>query len=172
MAKTYTNQPENVNYLSPVGFRFNVDILPNTNWFITSANLPGVSLAEIPHPTPYIQAAQPGDVLNFDPLIITFLADEDMANWRELFDWMIGLGFPDEHSQYARRKIASNSGNMLSDATLTILNSNMVPNYHIIFKDLFPTSMSEVLFDSASADIEGIKATATFRYLNYSYEKV
>ena len=169
MAKAYTNQPENINYLSPVGFRFFVDILPNTNWFLTSANLPGFTLSEISHPTPLMQAASPGNDLTFEPLNVTFLVDEDLANWREMYDWMVGLAFPESYEQFKARKA---EGKILSDATLTILNSNMVPNYHIIFKDLFPTSLSEVLFDSASADIEGIKATATFRYLNYTYEKV
>ena len=81
----------------------------------------------------------------------------------------MGLGFPEEYAQYKNRK---ENSNLLSDATMTILNSNMNPNYNIIFTDLFPTNISEILFDSASADIEGIKATATFRYLTYTYEKV
>ena len=169
MAKVYTDQPENINYLSPVGFRFQIENLPNTNWFLTSVNLPGITLGEIEHPTPFMRAAQPGNDLTFDPLAITFLVDENLENWRELYDWLIGLGFPEQYEQYKTRKETSGT---LSDATLVILNSNMTPNYRIIFKDLFPTSVSEVLFDSASPDIEGIKATATFRYLNYEYEKV
>ena len=86
-----------------------------------------------------------------------------------LHDWIIGLGFPEQYSQYKARK---NNSNLLSDATLVILDSNMNANYRILFKDLFPTSMSEVMFDSASSDIDGIKSTVTFRYLNYTYEKV
>ena len=163
MAKAYTNQPDNINFLSPVGFHFSIEDLPGTNWFLTSANLPGITLGEITQPTPFVQAAIPGNDLTFEPLSVTFLVDEDLQNWRELYDWLIGLGFPEQHSQYKTR---------LSDATLVILNSNMNPNYRIIFKDLFPTSVSEILFDSASPDIEGIKATASFRYLNYIYEKV
>ena len=169
MAKTYPDQPENANYLSPVGFRFNIENLPNTNWFITATMLPGLALGEIPQPTPFMQAAVPGNDVSFEPLIVTFLVDEDLANWRELYDWIIGLGFPEEYAQYKKRKETSN---LLSDATLTILNSNMNANYQILFKDLFPTSISEVMFDSASTDIDGIKATVTFRYLNYTYEKV
>ena len=169
MAKTYPNQPENSNFLSPVGFRFNNQNLPNTNWFLTAATLPGFSLGEVPQPTPFMQTAVPGNDVNFEPLVVTFLVDENMSNWRELYDWVMGLGFPEEYAQYKNRK---ENSNLLSDATMTILNSNMNPNYQILFKDIFPMSVSEVMFDSASADIEGIKATATFRYLNYTYEKV
>ena len=169
MAKIFQDIPTNVNLLSPVGFRFSVEFIPMTNWFLTSVNLPGISLAEVPHPTPLMQAAVPGNDLVFDPLSITFLVDEDLNNWRELYDWLIGIGFPNDYSEYKDQK---QNRQIYSDATLTILNSNMNPNYQILFRDLFPTNISEVALDSASADIEGIKATASFRYLSYSYEKV
>ena len=167
MAKDY-NSPDNINNLSPVGYRFFVENLPNTTWFITSVNIPGISLGEVNQPTPFMQTQVPGNDLTWEPLNVTFLVDENLNNWREMYDWLIGIGFPNEYSEYETQK----ANQIYSDATLTILNSNMNSNYIIQFKDLFPTSLSEVSFDSASGDIEGIKATATFRYLTYSYEKV
>ena len=169
MAKTFPNQPDNINFLSPVGFRFNVEFIPKTNWFLTSATLPGITLGEINQPTPLMPTQIPGNDLTWEPLSVTFLVDEDLSNWRELYDWLIGVGFPSDYKEYKEQK---EKKQIYSDAPLTILNSNMQPNYLVLFKDLFPTSISEVAFDSASADIEGIKATATFRYLSYSYEKV
>jgi hypothetical protein len=169
MAKIFNSQPDNINLLSPVGFRFNIEFLPQTNWFITSVNLPGISLAEVNQPTPFMPTQVPGNDLTFEPLNITFLVDENLNNWRELYDWLSGIGFPNEYSEYKDQK---ENRQIYSDATLTILNSNMNANYIVKFNDLFPTSISEVSFDSASADIEGIKATATFRYLTYSYEKL
>ena len=168
MAKTFPSQPDNINLLSPVGFRFNIEYLPQTNWFLTSVNLPGISLGEVVQPTPLMPTQVPGNDLTWEPLNVTFLVDENLNNWREMYDWLIGIGFPNEYSEYKTQKAKQ----IYSDATLTILNSNMNSNYIIQFKDLFPTSVSEVSFDSASGDIEGIKATATFRYLTYSYEKV
>ena len=168
MAKAFLNHPDNINFLSPVGFRFNIEYLPQTNWFLTSVNLPGISLGEVIQPTPLKPTQVPGNDLTWEPLNVTFLVDENLNNWREMYDWLIGIGFPNEYDEYKDQKAKQ----IYSDATLTILNSNMVPNYIVQFKDLFPTSLSEVSFDSASGDIEGIKATATFRYLTYSYEKV
>tara|TARA_R110000822_G_scaffold52235_13_gene135449 strand:+ start:7561 stop:8067 length:507 start_codon:yes stop_codon:yes gene_type:complete len=168
MSKIFNNQPTNINFLSPVGFRFNIEYLPNTNWFMTSVNLPGISLGEINQPTPFMQTQVPGNDLVFDPLNITFQVDEDMQNWREIYDWMNGLGFPNEYGEYKAQKAKQ----LYSDASLSILNSDMNINYIINFTDLFPTSLSEILFDSASGDIETIKATVNFRYLAYSYEKL
>jgi len=168
MPEKVFNQPSNINLLSPVGFRFMIEYLPNTSWYLTSAALPGLSLGEINFPTPLQPTQLPGNDVTFDPLEITFIVDEDLNNWRELFDWITGIGFPNDYNEYKSQK----ANQIHSDATLSILNSNMQPNYRILFKDLFPTSLGEVSFDSSSADVDGIKATASFRYLSYSYEKV
>lgn len=168
MPRIFDKQPTNINYLSPVGFRFNIEYLPNTNWFMTSVNLPGISLGEINQPTPFMQAQVPGNDLTWEPLNITFQVDEDLQNWREIYNWMTGLGFPNEYGEYESQK----ADQLYSDASLSILNSNMNVNYIIKFVDLFPTNLSEIAFDSGSGDIETIKSSVSFRYLTYSYEKV
>ncbi len=168
MAKSFA-QPDNINQLSPVGYRFTIDNLPNVNWFITNVNVPGIQLGEVVQPTPLMQTQVPGNDLIYEPINVEFIIDEDLQAWKEIYNWMNGLGFPDEYGQYAAQKA---SGHLYSDAVLSILNSNMNPNHRIIFKDLFPTSISEILFDSGSADLGTIKAVATFRYLTYKYEKV
>ena len=77
MAKDF-NSPDNINNLSPVGYRFSIENLPNTNWFITAVNIPGISLGEVNQPTPFMQTQVPGNDLVFDPLNVTFLVDEDL----------------------------------------------------------------------------------------------
>ena len=162
------NQPTNMNFLSPVGYRFYIDNLPNTNWFITATTIPGISLGEAIFPGPTMDSAVPGDTLVFGGLDVTFIVDEDMANWRELYDWMVGLTFPENYSQYKAQKAKF----IYSDANMTVLDSNMNPNMKIYFKDLFPTALSDISFDSASADVDTIKGTVSFKYLNYTYEKL
>ena len=169
MAKTFPSQPDNINYLTTLGFRFNIEFLPKTNWFTTAVNLPGISLGEVNQPTPFMQAQLPGNDLVFEALTLTFLVDEDLENWRELYDWMTGIGFPVDYDQYKTQK---DDKQLYSDASLTILNSNMMPNYVITFKDMFPTNLSDIAFDSSSAEATPVKSTATFRYLSYTYEKV
>ena len=106
MAKQF-RQPDNLNYLSPLGFRFTVHDLPNTTWFITAANLPGITLGEAPLPGPTIDSFMAGDTLVFDPLTITFIVDEDLQNWQEIYNWLAGLGFPhntDEYKNFAKNR--------------------------------------------------------------------
>jgi hypothetical protein len=186
---TLNSQPENMNYVSPVGFQFSIKKMPNVNWFVQAANIPGVTLGEALHNMPPIDQYLPGEKLTYDPLNLTFKVDEDFTNWMELKDWMIGLGAPEGSEQFRKyvgdpqinvdRKFSTVRPNpnqatdaYMSDATLVILNSNMNPNFEITFKDMFPTSISELNFDTTLADVEYITATATFRYISYTYRKI
>ena len=183
-------QPENVNYVSPVGFRFTIRKMPNVNWFVQAANIPGLTIGEALHTMPPIDRYLPGDTLVYDMFNLTFKVDEDFTNWMELQEWMVGLGAPEGSEQfskyvgdskvtvdrpYARRTDSTNINfrdAYMSDAELLILNSNMNPNFEITFLDMFPITLSELNFDTTLTDVEYLTATATFRYLSYTYRKI
>jgi hypothetical protein len=180
MAKDF-DHPDNENYLSPVGFRFVIQNLPTVQWFVQAAILPGVSLGELSTPSPLLNTFVPGDNLEFQPLEVTFIVDEDMKNWVELYNWLKGLSAPEKYEQYKNLKQSGAGENnavqgertsIYSDASLIILNSNMRANHQFMFRELFPTSLSSLEFNTASGDIEFITATASFRYTQYTYEKL
>jgi hypothetical protein len=164
--------PENQNFLSPVGFRFSIRKLPHVNWFLQGATIPGITLGEAIQPTPFIDAAQPGEKLTFDPISISFKVDEDLKNWTELFNWMVGLGTPTNFREYKDNVKAHGKEAVVSDATLTTMNSVMNPNFEIVFHDVFPLSLGELSFDTTQSDIDYLTCTATFRYLNYEFRKL
>jgi hypothetical protein len=166
------SQPKNQNFLSPVGFRFGIRKMPHVNWFLQSVNIPGITMGEAIQPTPFIDAAQPGEKLTYDPLSITFKVDEDLKNWSELQEWLIGIGSPDSFGQYRENVQKYKREAIFSDATLITLNSNMNANFEIKFKDLFPSSLGELQFDSTQTDVEYLTASATFRYLSYDFKKL
>ena len=184
------SQPDNVNYVSPVGFRFTIKKMPTVNWFVQAANIPGVTLGEALHSMPPIDRYVPGEKLTYDIFNLTFKVDEDFVNWMELQAWLTGLGAPEGSEQFRRyvgdtqlnrdgsimrkpdvRDINSRDAYM-SDATLLILNSNMNPNFEITFQDMFPITLSELNFDTTLTDVEYLTATATFRYFAYTYKKI
>ena len=166
------NEPKNQNFLSPVGFRFGIRRLPHVNWFLQTVVIPGVTMGEAPQPTPFLDAAQPGEKLTYDPLSITFKVDEDLRNWTELQEWLIGIGNPQSFRQYRENIQKKGTEAIVSDASLITLNSNMNANFEVLFHDLFPTSISELQFDSTQSDIDYLTATATFRYLLYEFRKI
>ena len=165
-------QPENFNLLPNQGFKFEIRRLPNVNWFIQSCTLPGVTLGEALHATPFIDGAFPGEKLTYDPIALSFAVDEDLTAWSEIQNWITGLGGPTGYEEYAKHVDMYGSEAIMSDATLTIMNSNMLPNFEVLFHDIFPTSIGELSFDTSLGDVDYLKCSVTFRYLNYEFRKI
>ena len=55
-----------------------------------------------------------------------------------------------------------------SDGTLQILSSNLVPSFQVVFTDLFPYTLSTVMFDATDTDIEYFTADVSFKYTIYN----
>lgn len=164
----------NKNMLSPLGFQLNIQRLPTLNFFVQSVTLPGITAATLDQITPLRAIPTPGDKIDYTELEVVFKVDEDMKNYIEVFEWIRALGFPDESEQYqALENQASGSGaGIYSDATLIVLTSAMNPNIRIQIRDMFPTSLTPIEMSAVSADVEYIEATATFRFLGYSFVKL
>ena len=167
-------QPANINFLSPLGFRFKLKRAPNLNFFVTDVNLPQISLGNIELPTPFKVINIPGSKLEYGDFNLSFKMDEDMSTYFEIYNWLIAIGFPENFDQYKGLK-ESQKGTpeqLFSDATLTILNSSMVPNLEVTFEDLFPTSINEINFTTSDTDVNYITATVSFKYKIFRVKKV
>lgn len=176
--------PGELDYLKPNGFKFLVHNLPNVSFFCQSANIPDVSLGSPQVATPLVDYYEPGDKLAYGELMIRFIIQENMANYNELYEWLIGLGFPESHKQYTdfsksqsyrfpniRPDKQQALGNF-SDATLFILDSNNNPQTKIVFQDAFPTSLSGLEFELSSGNTDYFQGVASFRYRQYKIEAI
>jgi hypothetical protein len=161
--------PQNRNFLARPNFRFFIKKLPNVNYFAQEANMPGISLNPVEQPTPFVRIPYAGDHIEFETLSITFLVDEDMANYLEIWNWITALGFPKSHSQYrelwARRQELGEG--LKSDASLMLLTSKGNAMFDATFIDAFPVTLSGLNFTSTSNDHEFIQATVSFAYTYY-----
>ena len=156
----------NVNFLSPLGFRFMLNRAPNIEYFCQAATLPSISLAEVIQSNPMANIYRPGDRLTYEPLSLRFRVDEDMKNYLEVHNWMLGLGHPNTLQQY------KSLSEKVSDGSIMILTSNSNPSIRIAFEDMFPTSLSPLTFDVTQGDIEYLEAEVTFRYRQFTIEKL
>ena len=95
-----------------------------------------------------------------------------MKNYLEIYNWLVGLGFPDNFDQYKNFEQASVNQRNLSDATLSILSSKYNPNLRVKFQNMFPESISELQFSTTATDIDYLEATVTFRYSLYTVESL
>ena len=181
-------QPTELDYADPTKFAFKIMKLPTVEFFITQANIPGVNLGESIFPTPLKQIPVQGDDLTFDNLEISFLVDEKLTNYRELHQWLVGIGFPKARSQFSSFKsensdvfptgsqvkgettstgVPTGTQSMFGDATLTVMTSKNNPIIEVRFSDLYPVSLSALQFDQQLTDTTYLTATCTFTYKLY-----
>ena len=176
-----TSQPTVLDYATGTQWRLAFNRVPKMTWFCTAATIPGISLGEAQFPTPIHDIFLAGDKLTFENLNITFIVDEELQNYRELWDWLVGMGTPKSPSQWlpelkkgdgsVRKKGGSyEESNFYSDATLIVYNSKNIPKVEVKFKDMFPTSLSALDYSQELSDVEYFKASATFRYMYYEFE--
>ena len=166
---------ENRNFLSPTGFKFALKRSPAAAFFCNQANIPSLDLG-IAVQTSYLKDIDiPGDKIVFGDLTLRFLVDEDLFNYMEIQNWIRGLGYPEKLSQLddlnKDGKIVSKFGqrgeNIYSDATLQVLSNSLVPKFQVMFKDVFPYSLSTITFDATDTDIEYFTAEVSFKYTIY-----
>jgi hypothetical protein len=164
------NQPANKNFLSPLGFKFQIKKTPHLNYFVQSVNLPAISIGTVEIGTPFTKIPFPGDKLTFNQLDVTFKVDEDMENYTEIFDWMIAMGHPDNLTDSATiySAPAMSGKGVYSDLSLAILTNGMRGNKIVNFSDAFPINLSDITFDSTLSDVEYVTATVTFAYRRFT----
>lgn len=167
-------QIANKNYLSPVGFKFNIVKTPKVDFFSNSAKIPGIQLGNIKVGN-YLKAIDlPGDNIQFEDLVLQFIVDENLENYLEIHNWIYGLGYPESVSEF-QDLIKNAQGQkdvkeQFSDGTLAILNSNFNVSARVKFRDLFPISLSALEFTATETDYTYFTATVTFKYLFYTIE--
>ena len=163
------SEPTNKSLLSPIGFSFNIQKLPHVNYFCTQATIPDVTLGVVELHNPFVKTPKAGDKLEFADLSLQFKVDEDMKNYQEIFNWMQGLGYPDNFDQRANLIAGSH---IYSDASLLITTNQYKPNIDITFIDLHPTSLSAVEFNIEQGDVDYLNADVSFAYRRYKLTTV
>jgi len=151
--------PQNTNLLQATKFLLTFSRIPDVQYFCQTANLPGISLGEIARNTPTLDIYYPSTKLTFDAFKISFTIDEDLVGWKNLYDWFISIGNPQNLTSRQ-----SNYKQNYSDATLVILSALNNPVARIQFFNIFPTDLSGIDFDTKSSADEILTSNVTFRY--------
>ena len=182
-------QPDKLDYASPTQFRFGIHQLPKVEFFATAVNLPGISLGTATMATPYKDIPLPGEKLDYGNLTIEFLVDEYLENYISLHNWMTGLGFPQDRTEFKTfRDVTSNTPTnptaaaksdikvgatvpdraMFADAFIMILSNKNNPILEITFEDMFPISIGDLDYNQAATDVEYLSVSAEFAYKIYT----
>jgi hypothetical protein len=150
-----------ITYASPIGFRLLIDSqrYPNAQFSIQTASIPEITVDAAAYATPQRTVEIAGDKVSYSPFSCTFIVDEQLENYYEIHEWLIGLVIEPEARNIRKTR----------DMTLMVLNSHNNVSREIQFVDAYPTSLSTLDFDAKNTNVEYLVGDVTF---NYSYFKV
>jgi hypothetical protein len=186
--------PSKFDYASPIQFRFKMTKLPTVEFFVQSANIPAITLGETSIETPLKDIPIPGDKVTYSSLDVSFLVDENLNNYKEIHDWITGLGFPQDHKQFQTLQGTSadrfpgttsstaatgssikqplDEGGIYSDATLTVLNNKNIAKTEIRFQNVYPTSLGGLSYSITASDVDYLTVNASFSYMYYDIVQI
>ena len=159
-----------MNYLSVLEFKLLIKRLPNVEFTVQRVNIPGISSQPVAYPTQLNTLYELPDKLTYSDLIVSFIIDENMNNYLEVFSWMHGITFPQSFTQY--KNLKSSKEGLRSDISIILYNSSKNAQFRIDYLDCFPTSLSEISLDTTSTDVQYPEATVTFQYNSYSINRL
>lgn len=160
--------PENTNLLQPTKFLLTFSRIVTTQYFCQTVSIPSITLGEVDRVTPFLDMYSPGTKLKYDPLDISFIIDEDLQSWKNLYDWFTSIADPDGFERRDHnRELQQNKH--FSDATLTVLSGLNNPILRIEFANVFPLTMSSIDFDTRLSADTVVTCNASFRYQSYRY---
>ena len=195
VTNSFTRQPTKLDYASPTQFKFSILKLPKVEYFCTAVNIPGVELTGASQATSLKDIPIPGNKLNYEPLQMRFIVDENLENFQEIHGWLVGLGYPRDHTEFQNllasgtdrfpgrstavktepgkdKNATADIGGTYSDATLTVLSSKNNAQVEIRFRDVYPTGLTGLQYDQQANDVDYLTATVSFNYLVYDFATV
>ena len=195
VTNSFTRQPTKLDYASPTQFKFSILKLPKVEYFCTSVNVPGIELSGASQATSLKDIPLPGNKLTYEPLQMRFIVDENLENFQEIHGWLVGLGYPRDHTEFQNllasgtdrfpgrstavksepgkdRNATADTGGTYSDATLTVLSSKNNAQLEVRFRDVYPTGLSGLQYDQQANDVDYLTATVAFNYLVYDFATV
>ena len=148
------------NFLNPSSFVLSLDsqTYSGAEFTVQSMTLPDVSTEGAPLPFRQINVAMAADKITFGAFEVSYLIDEDLLNYKEIFDWI--------KSNVETNHTATNH---TRDLTLTVMNSANNVTKQIKFVDAYPTTISSLPFDITTTDVEYLTAIASFSYSYYEF---
>lgn len=150
---------------------------PTVSFWCQTATIPSVQGHIIEQATPFGPAKVSLSRVLSGPLTLTFLVDESLTNYREIYDWLRGIGAPTGFDDFLEWQ-ASHPGALgindlpgvtTSDAVLIVNDSNNNPLCRVKFPAVVPTNLGSLTFDTRTTDTF-LTCTAAFATTFFTIE--
>jgi hypothetical protein len=164
------SQPQTLNLASELNFYFTIMRAPSVTYFCQDVAIPNVSLPPAKIPGPSLMYPVVGDHLVYSNLNLSFKVDENLQNYLEILNWLVGIGDPtntgSQYSQLEKNKDYSGYG-IYSDLQLFTLDTQKNTKYVITFEKCSPISLSGPKYGTKDATVNYITSNVEFSYRKF-----
>ena len=163
MAQETRITPVKINLAKSTNYRLNLNVLPETLFWLTTCNIPTISSNEVPIPDPvHGYRYKPSNTFVTAPMTVTFLVDEDYSNYMEILHLMYKAAGPNMSERYGENDDTGSTG------SLHILSNNKnISDVVFIFHNLFPTILGELQMTNESPEPLLTDLTLQYDYMTY-----
>ena len=184
-----TRQPTVMDYSQSNQFKIFMPIFPTVEWFVVRCNIPSVTLGQADQYTPFVDIAVVGDKLQYGDFNITFIVDEQLKNYMEMYNWVKNIGFPfsgqDQFNRLDRPDgqnrgansqvrvnnsstyVESNDRDLYTDIVVTILSSKNNPVAEVFVYECFPVSLGTIEYNQQETDTSYATCDVGFAFTWY-----
>ena len=152
--------------------------LPSVDFYCQMVTLPEARLGEGgTYDNPFNSLPLTGTSITYGEFPVTFIVDEKFANYRAIYNWMTGIGFPQNNEQFSellrkKQPILANpravESATRSQIDLLMLDSMNNPIITYSFHDAFPVSLAGLPFDITITDTKYFTVMAGFKFSYYT----
>jgi hypothetical protein len=129
---------------------FTSGLYTNLEFTVITTAMPGLSVAEVPAPAKNSSLFVPSEKITWENLTVRALANENLENYLEVFNWML--------ANY------NSDAPVDSDIILTLLTSHKNINKQFRFLRAFPVSLGGFELTTSAEGVEYVGFDVSFRY--------
>jgi len=157
----------NINYLQPSGFNVSIsrENYPNLEYFAQAVSHPSIDVGAAEQSARRVRIPTAGDTVTFGPLDITFLLDEDMTSYEEMFNWMVRLVNQKQTNQ--EQAIAEAIPATEADIIVTVLSSHNNGLKQLKYYNCVPISLSGIELNAQQGAEIPLSFNVSFQCLQF-----
>jgi hypothetical protein len=146
-------------------FRIQLKDQTNLEFFVQETTVPGVTVGTIDIGYGSMKDVRPGDSLEFNPLTLTVICDEDLQAYKDVYTYILKM----THNPVTN--VIQVDPEVFDAYLLLTTNKNNI-THRLHFHDMWIESISDLQLQTVSPDENNISFTVGLKYVYYLFEEV
>lgn len=137
----------------------------NLEFFVQEATIPGITVGTIDAGYMSMRDKRPGDSLDFNPLTLTLLCDEDLQAYKDVYEYILHLTHnPKTNEIFVEPEVF--------DAYLFLTTNKNNVAHKLHFYHMWIETISDLQLQTVSPDENSISFTVGLKYNYYLFENM